>query len=177
MSEELWLPVVGYEGLYIVSSFGRVATLPRWVRCKDGSRRQVKGMMRRTFVDHTSHGYRCVGLTRDGIAKKCGVHILVLEAFQGPRPPGMEACHNDGDRTNARLDNLRWDTKKANQADKVLHGTAARGERQGSAKMTLELVQWVRESPQSSLALAPILGLAPSTIRAVRLGQNWRWAA
>lgn len=46
------------------------------------------------------------------------VHRLVLEAFVGPCPPGMECCHDpDPDPANNRLENLRWDTKKGNSAD------------------------------------------------------------
>lgn len=45
---------------------------------------------------------------------------LVLETFVGPRPPGMEACHDpDPDKNNNRLCNLRWDTPKENAQDAV----------------------------------------------------------
>lgn len=62
------------------------------------------------------------------------VHALVLEAFVGPCPPGMEACHfPDRDPSNNRLDNLRWGTRKENYEDSVKHGTAflRAGERRG----------------------------------------------
>lgn len=51
------------------------------------------------------------------------VHRLVLEAFRGPCPDGFEGCHNDGNPQNNSLSNLRWDTKSANHADAVKHGT------------------------------------------------------
>lgn len=46
------------------------------------------------------------------------IHKLVLEAFVGERPSGMQACHGNGDKTDNRLVNLRWDTVKANHRDK-----------------------------------------------------------
>jgi hypothetical protein len=49
------------------------------------------------------------------------VHRLVLETFAGPNPDGMECCHNDGNASNNRLDNLRWDTRKANIHDAIRH--------------------------------------------------------
>lgn len=57
------------------------------------------------------------------------IHTLVLEAFIGPRPDNMEACHWDGDPANNRLDNLRWDTHANNVADTVRHGRTTRKER------------------------------------------------
>lgn len=51
------------------------------------------------------------------------LHRVVLDAFIGPRPKGMEACHANGDPTDNRLVNLRWDTRSANAADSVRHGT------------------------------------------------------
>jgi hypothetical protein len=51
------------------------------------------------------------------------VHTLVLEAFVGPRPPGKEACHGNGQPGDNRLSNLRWGTRSENIADAVRHGT------------------------------------------------------
>lgn len=56
------------------------------------------------------------------------VHRLVLEAFVGPCPLGMEGCHNDGNPSNNHVSNLRWDTPKNNSDDKKRHGTHRFGE-------------------------------------------------
>lgn len=72
-----------------------------------------------------------------GYGNQRGVARLVLEAFVGPCPSGMEACHfPDPDPRNCALSNLRWDTKKANARDKDLHGRTPRGERHGMSKLT-----------------------------------------
>ena len=47
----------------------------------------------------------------------------MLEAFVGPCPKGMVCCHNDGDPTNNRPGNLRWDSYAANFRDAMVHGT------------------------------------------------------
>lgn len=62
-------------------------------------------------------------LSRNGATKRQWVHRLVLSAFTGPCPPGMECCHNDGDPSNNRPENLRWDTRSSNARDKRVHGT------------------------------------------------------
>jgi hypothetical protein len=50
------------------------------------------------------------------------VHRAVLEAFKGPCPPGMEACHYNDVGTDNRIENLRWDTRKGNKRDEVRNG-------------------------------------------------------
>ena len=56
------------------------------------------------------------------------VHSLVLEAFVGPSPAGMEVRHKNGNRGDARLDNLEYGTRKQNAKDKFRHGTNRAGE-------------------------------------------------
>ncbi len=74
------------------------------------------------------------------------VHRVVMEAFVGPCPDGMEVCHGDGDPMNARLDNLRYDTRKANHADKKRHGTSNSGSRHGNSKLTEDQVLRMRSN-------------------------------
>lgn len=116
MAAEEWRPVTGYEGVYEVSSFGRVWSVPRIL--SDG--RTAGGKILAPAFD--SHGYLMVALARDGKTRSRKVHRLVLESFAGACPPGLEGCHGDGDRTNNALSNLRWDTRSANQSDVVRHG-------------------------------------------------------
>lgn len=79
-----------------------------------------------------------------GGAKTMLAHRLVLMAFAGPCPDGMQACHGNGDRQDNRLSNLRWDTPKANQADRVKHGTDLWGEALPYAKLTESKVKEIR---------------------------------
>lgn len=66
-------------------------------------------------------GHLAVKLRCCDRAVNCLVHRLILEAFKGPCPEGLECCHNDGDAGNNRLENLRWDTRESNLADKARH--------------------------------------------------------
>lgn len=67
-------------------------------------------------------GYPGVKLSLNG--KKTGhlVHRLMLEAFVGPCPPGLEGCHRNDVSTDNRIENLRWDTRSANMLDVVVNG-------------------------------------------------------
>lgn len=66
--------------------------------------------------------------------RKYGSYFVLL-AVRGPKPDGVEACHNDGDCTNDAPDNLRWDTPVANKGDMLRHGTRAMGENHPKAKL------------------------------------------
>jgi hypothetical protein len=116
---EMWLPVAEYEGFYEVSDHGRVRSLDRLIERRGKGTMLYKGVMLRPF-----HGkWRTVVLLhRDGQPRTTAIHKLVLEAFVGPWPEGMECCHNDGDHTNNRVENLRWDTHSNNVHDIVRHG-------------------------------------------------------
>lgn len=113
---EAWRPVVGYEGAYEVSDLGNVRSTARVTSA--GVR--LPGRPKATFLN--MHGYPMVSLYLGNVGRQRRVHRLVLEAFVGPCPEGMEGCHSDGDPSNARLPNLRWDTKSENQFDRIRHG-------------------------------------------------------
>lgn len=68
-------------------------------------------------------GHLHVQLWKDNRPRTVRIHRLVLEAFVGPCPAGLEGCHGDGDASNNRLENLRWDTPSENNYDSVRHGT------------------------------------------------------
>ncbi len=70
------------------------------------------------------HGYLFVELYAGSHSRILAVHRLVLENYIGRCPEGMEACHGNGIKTDNRLENLRWDTKRNNQLDAIRHGTA-----------------------------------------------------
>ena len=101
---EIWLPAVGWEGSYQVSSMGRVRSL-------------ISGKILRP--GRASSHYLTVSLR----GKTRTVHRLVIESFTGPCPEGMECCHVNGDRLDNRACNLRWDTRTENNRDLLRHGT------------------------------------------------------
>lgn len=119
---EKWLPVVGYEELYKFSDMGRVRSLERVVTqlSKEGTPIQRRRRARVLAPQVTRHSR--VGLHRNGLQENRLVHRLVLEAFVGPCPSGLEACHANDIGTDNRLSNLRWDTRQANTLDMVRNG-------------------------------------------------------
>lgn len=124
---EMWKPVVGYEGLYEVSDLGNVRSVDRTVWHSRGFEMTLKG---KPLAQNPRGGYLRACLTKDGKHKTISVHKLVLEAFVGKRPDGQDICHNNGNRTDNRLTNLRYDTKSGNAKDMVKHGTHNFGRRE-----------------------------------------------
>lgn len=70
---------------------------------------------------------------------------IIISTFVGPKPIGMEVCHNNGIRDDDRLDNLRYDTPENNQKDKEIHGTIAKGENLGTSKLKNEEVYEIKK--------------------------------
>ena len=119
-TNEKWLPVVGYEGTYEVSDHGNVRSVTRIVRGRGSVMRRVQGRPLQPLL--TGSGHETINGSVDGKRKRLYVHRLVLEAFVGACPDGMEGCHNDGNPQNNHVDNLRWDTRGNNCLDTVQHG-------------------------------------------------------
>lgn len=119
--EEIWNPVVGYDGFYEVSNMGRVKSLER----KDCLGRTVKERILKQVVTHD--GYLRVGLYAGGKLKTLKVHRLVCEAFNDNRDEKPEVNHINEIKTDNRACNLEWSTRREN----INHGT--RNSRAGKA--------------------------------------------
>jgi len=167
MKTEKWKPVVGYEGTYEISDRGRIRSLERTL-C-DG--RRMKGKALKPWIH--SEGYSYIYLCRDGKPKGKFIHRLILEAFTGPCPDGMECCHNNGDPLDNRLKNLRWDTRSNNEKDKVLHGTDNRGENNWNARLC-ELDIWlIRNCDGTQRQLAEFFGVSQVLVGLIKLRRRW----
>lgn len=147
---EHWLPVVGWEGFYEVSDQGRV-------------RRVDTGKIRKCV--QAGCRYRAVKLCRPGRIERKYVHVMVLEAFVGPRPDGYETDHLDFDTTNNRLTNLRWIPASMNRRRKRYnpHG-----------KITREQAEAIRASTDRPTDIAARYGVTYGNVWLIRKGTTWR---
>lgn len=174
---ERWLSVVGFEGLYEVSDYGRVRSLDRPVRNGyPGTTRVVRGKMMKPTVALRG-GYHYIGLAQFGKIRTLKVHRLVLEAFVGPGH-GLHGRHLDGNPKNNALSNLAWGTHQQNGQDMVRHGRSQRGEKSPLARMTEEKVRQSRRMYASGISqesIADTFGVAQGTISAALRGVSWSW--
>lgn len=184
---EEWRPVVGFESDFEVSDLGRVRRL--YAGGANGFR----------ILKPTPHGsansYLVLNLSKDGAraigrrhkpgdyepgrSKYFKVHLLVLEAFRGARPDGMQGCHNDGDGFNNRLDNLRWGTWESNIEDMIVHGRR-KGAKNGRSKLTeaqareLQAIGKEKDRPTWT-KLGELYGVSGTQARNVALSLSGGW--
>jgi hypothetical protein len=169
VAEEVWKPVVGYEGLYEVSDLGRVRTL--------GRRRGGRGV--RVLKIMTAPSRKCqapvVHLWRERRRQIAAVHRLVARAFLGPVSEGCEVVHK-ASRCDASLINLEVTTHQAWMDRLALAGLIPCGERSYLAKLTADKVREIRASwPRLSCrALAEKFGVSPATILSALRRKTWR---
>lgn len=183
---ELWRPVRNYKGLYSVSDRGRVKSKPRTV-----PHRHIMMKLPGRVLSQWDHknGYPYVTLSKNGKESHYPVHTLVVEAFHGRRPEGMEVRHwPDRDKYNNHASNLRWGTPKQNRRDMVRHGTSTkgqsfynppRGETHPHAKLSAKTIEAIRcrlQTPYRGLGreLARKYGVSEATICDIKMGRTRR---
>jgi hypothetical protein len=164
---ERWLPISGYEHWYEVSNLGRVRSFAR-------------GPVRILARHSNKDGYPLVSLNRDGRRHGFAVHRLVAETHvPGRNVLHKEVAHLDGDRANARADNLKWVSKVENHSHKRLHGTHQGGEMHPRAKLTEAEAREIGARARRGESAARIgreFGVAGSTVRDIRDYRRWRAA-
>ena len=160
LPHEEWRDVVGYEGLYKVSNFGRVKSF-----CNNGVR-----ILNPSSTENP--GYYVVNLTKNGNQRTRYVHILVAQAFL-PNPENKSYVnHINGDKLNNCVENLKWTTpmENARHAWETGLATSRKGSENKHSKLMPDQVRYIRKNykPRDKefgrVALARKFGVSKSTI-------------
>lgn len=183
MEAEVWRDVGGYAGYYQVSNHGRVKSLARriWVtpstQSAQGYYRRVSERILKPVTNMERGQVRnlVVHLWKGRVRRQEKVHVLVLEAFVGPRPSGMYGCHRDDNALNNCLHNLYWGTPAQNSADKIRHGKQQRGSEIPWSKLTEEDVRFIRANggKLTQQRMAEIFGVGQAQISRVINRHDW----
>lgn len=194
MTEE-WREIPGYPG-YEVSSLGGLRS---WLKKGPGGGGLASPMNMQTRV-HSS-GYLTVNLrNKRGSQSTWLLHRLVLTAFRGACPTGMQARHvNDNNPLNCTLENLAWGTAQENSDDRFRHGTAAsgvmchrrrvprgdehhararpscmaRGERHGGARISADIALQIRAAEGIHQSIANSFGVSKSLVAKIKRRALW----
>lgn len=172
---ECWRQVPDFPG-YEVSDHGRVRSYKKrtgfgQVDIVDTPQR----MLSETAGDH----YPRVVLASDGASTHIRIHTLVLSAFLGPRPEGMECRHLDSDPHNNHISNLRWGTRAENVQDAIANGTFDGATGAASRrKFTSEQVRQIRRAHwgagRSQRSLAKEWGASGGAIHKLCVGITYK---
>ncbi len=174
MIAENWKPVVGAEGRYEVSDHGRVRSLPHSVTRANGRTHRVRGRLL-TPSSSSKWGHQTVTIQPRGSVPS-GVHVLVMAAFAGEKPAGMEVAHLDGNPANNHISNLAYVTHTENCSHRVDHGTASRGDACPTSKVTSDDVvdmRWLRSQGVSARDLGDLFGVSSRQVRRICSGSRW----
>lgn len=120
---EIFKPIIGYEGLYLIGNFGTLKSCPKY-RGKNYSY-FLPEKIKKPCDDGA--GYLQTSLSKSGVKKRFRIHVLVGLHFVDNSEGKPEVGHLSRDKYNNRYDNLKWMTRLENEQDAWAKGEKRRG--------------------------------------------------
>jgi hypothetical protein len=162
---EIWKPVVGFESEYHVSNLGRLMTVKQGSGARYG-RILKPGYSQKGYVQYTLGKY----------GGRHSAHLLVMQAFFGSKPDGMEINHINGIKDDNRLENLEYCTKSQNKLHATKFLNKGRGESHGNSKITDEIVREIRRLGHTGLShreIAARFNITRTNVSYILKGDAW----
>lgn len=156
---EIWRDIRGYEGLYQISSFGRIKSLKT-------------DMFLKPTLDIT--GYYRINFRKAGYTKHFNIHRLLLETFVGNPLNKPITNHIDGCKTNNQLSNLEWATYKENLEHATRSGLNKRIYKKKPGKLSEDDVRFIRESKWDRTIISEVFNICKSHVNAIRTFKFWK---
>lgn len=178
---EEWRIVTRFPN-YEVSNFGHVRRAVDCYGTYKGKKRKSPRFFAGRIISSTSLQSRhlTVKLWRDGDKRGTTeyVHILVCEAFLGPKPSSRHlAAHWNGDPSDNNVENLRWATPSENNEDTIRHGRSNIGRRvDTSKKLSKNDIPTIRELLREGVSHSRIstkFGCTRENITHIANGRSW----
>ncbi|HTQ65351.1 MAG TPA: NUMOD4 motif-containing HNH endonuclease [Puia sp.] len=173
-SKEEWKDVVGYEGLYKVSSFGKVFNYSkswlsgRWIT------RTLHEQECKYYLD--KKGYVILNLRKNKVQKLHKLHRIVATAFIANPENKLTVNHINGIKSDNSVANLEWATQKENMVHAWSNNlmNQKKGENHHNSKLKTDDVLKIRDSKISDYELARQYGMSRSAIQAIKKRRRWQ---
>lgn len=172
---ENWKEIIGYEGIYEVSDYGRVKSLARTDLRHNRKEKILKPVKCNT-------GYNSVSLSKNGKVEQINIHRLVALTFLDNSNNHPEVNHIDGIKINNELTNLEWCSYSHN----IIHAyntglrVSPKGSNHHRSKLTESDVIQIRirlDSGETQKSIAKDYGVTPPLISDIKRGISWRHLA
>lgn len=177
--QEQWKAICGYPA-YQVSDYGSVRSFwQKFGLAGGGTTYKIAPEPQRILKPHKVCGYQRVCFKNGpDVQVDFFIHILVLTAFVGPCPPGLQCRHLDGDRLNNHSPNLCWGTALENGQDRIRHGTVPRGANHHRACAVLSEsqvkdIRYLHSIGVKNASLGRLFNCHRNTISKIILGNRW----
>jgi len=175
--EESWVDIEGYDGIYQVSSYGRVRSLDRTVTLKSGEKRRYRG---RVLCSHAKGvDYPKVTLSKVGGLHTVTIHRLVAKAFLPNPKEHLYVNHKNSLKFCNSVCNLEWCTAAENTAHALSAGAkfGVSGSKNHSAKLRDSdipfIVHWLSEGYTRN-QVASCFGVSYDIISNIDKGVTWK---
>jgi hypothetical protein len=101
--------------------------------------------------------------------KFVAVHVIMLQAFSGPRPHGQHGCHIDDNKDRNILDNLEWATKSKNLQSRFIN--------HGGEKLDKQDISKIRSlsNRMTQTAIAEHFGVTQGMISRIANQKAWHY--
>lgn len=174
MKAEIWKDVVGYEGLYEISSFGNIRSVERIIKDSIGRNRIFKSANLK--VRKNKYGYMDILLLKDGKQTQFLIHRLVASVFIENKENKPQVNHIDCVKSNNKVDNLEWNTRKENIKHSFDNNLQKinKGEDHANTILKNEDVIFIFNSDLKRKELSKMFKVSYQSICDIKWGRRWQ---
>lgn len=174
MKDLIFVPLIGYEEMYLASNTGNIKSIDRYIVKKNGTKQFRKGKILNPSID--TKGYRQVRLQGGKIEK---VSRLIAKTFLTNPNNLPQVNHINGIKTDDSVINLEWCSNSYNQIHAYSNGLqpSKKGINNPKSKLTEQEVINIKKLHESGLKskhLADRFNISYSTINSIINGKSWK---
>ncbi len=179
---EIWRNVKGFEGIYQISSFGRLKALERFFIKKNSSSNGRKAVYKEENIRPLGwqpFGYKKINLSKNGVTTHITIHRLVAQHFVLNDNPKIykQIGHLDNNPKNPKWNNLKWETQKMNIQYAVECGRFRTGSENNKTKLKESDIPIIRKlilDGISAINIGKMFNVSHQPITQIKYNRTWK---